>query len=120
MVAGEFVLQARKQRLNRIYLPTYFQARVDSWVAQSKMSYDGCKTKADTVKDFQMDVIFKMISSSITKVDKVYIPLRNGKVHWLLIVVDHLHKKVHILDPLSRGGENDFRVTSVRDLVCII
>uniref|UniRef100_A0A7C8ZJL2 Uncharacterized protein n=2 Tax=Opuntia streptacantha TaxID=393608 RepID=A0A7C8ZJL2_OPUST len=79
MVAGEFVLQARKQRLNRIYLPTYFQARVDSWVAQSKMSYDGCKTKADTVKDFQMDVIFKMISSSITKVDKVHMSSINNK-----------------------------------------
>ena len=28
MVAGELVLQARKQRLNRIYLPTYFQVHL--------------------------------------------------------------------------------------------
>ena len=28
MVAGELVLQARKHRLNRIYLPTYFQVHL--------------------------------------------------------------------------------------------
>jgi len=28
MVAGELVLQARKQQLNRIYLPTYFQVHL--------------------------------------------------------------------------------------------
>ena len=42
-----------------------------SWVVQWEMSREGCRTKADTVNDFQMDVIFKMIPSSITKVDKV-------------------------------------------------
>ena len=113
------------------------------------MSRDGCRTKADKVNDFQMDIIFKMITTSITEVDKinmssinkneilslnirsahflllcfisyVYISFKNRRVHWLLIVVDHPHKQVHILDPLSDSKKHDCRVALVRDLVRII
>ncbi|KAJ8434629.1 hypothetical protein Cgig2_033115 [Carnegiea gigantea] len=50
----------------------------------------------------------------------VYIPFKDGKVHWLLIVVDRLHKKVHILDPLRENRANNGLITLVRDLINVI
>ena len=46
-------------------------ARIYSWVAQCDHPCDGGRTKTTKLEDFEMDVMFKMIPTYITEVDKV-------------------------------------------------